>query len=470
METNEETKLAEAVETETQNPGGNPGKEPVMAKTTVLYEPHPLAVSLFPPLSEKELSQLTSDIIENGQKHPLTITEDGKLLDGVARQECIRRAGLTPNVIVLPKEQDPLKYVISVNMTRRHMSSDQLAISAALIQQQIARLSKVNRAKKAAAVRHGKIAPGTTADPKEKIRAAQTASMIFNVPVSKVKLAVRLLQESPEAATAVLNGKTSFKKANREVWAAAKVAKIEKAAAEFMTETNGEFNAAVQVHHTDFRKLVELRPDLKGNVDYLISDIPYEFKDLYLVPELAKFASEILKPGGHVCLMIGTAGLPDVVNGMLSSPQLQWRWQIAHVISGGGGISTIHGIYAANQYYKPILIFRKIGVDFPASIIKKDCIDAGPMTFLKEIHPHTQSPEGFVNIMQAMDVPPNSLILDPFCGLGTTGIAALRMNSKFVACDIEEKYIEFSRKRLMAEWSALHPKPLVVAEALKEAA
>ena len=49
-------------------------------------------------------------------------------------------------------------------------------------------------------------------------------------------------------------------------------------------------------------------------------------------------------------------------------------------------------------------------------------------------------------------------------------MAALKLNCKFVACDIEEKYIEFSRKRLMAEWSALHPKPLVVAEALKEAA
>ncbi len=475
METNETQVVAETtVETSepaTINPGeapaNEPVKEPVVVKPVVLYEPHSLA-GLFPALSEKEMQQLTSDIIENGQKIPLTITEDGKLLDGVARQECIRRAGLTPNVIVLPKDHDPLKYVISVNMTRRHMSTDQLAISAALLQQQLAKISKSEKAKKAAAVRHGKVAPGSPSDPK--LRSVEVAARTFNVPASKVKMATRLLQESPAAAEAVKSGKTSFKKANRDVWAAKNVAAIEQSAAEFNAETMGDFDKAVQLVHCDFRQLLEQRPDLRGSVDWIFTDIPYEFRDLHLVPELGKFAAEVLKPGAHLVIMTGTAGLPVVINGILQTPELAWRWQIAHTISGGGGIATMYGPYRINQYYKPILVIRKIGSDVLPSIISKDVVDAGPCSSLKGVHPHSQSPEGFENLMDVLDVRPNSLILDPFCGLSATGIAGIRKNCKFVACDIEDKYIGFSKKRLMAEWAKLHPQTVVVAEALKEAA
>ena len=139
-------------------------------------------------------------------------------------------------------------------------------------------------------------------------------------------------------------------------------------------------------------------------------------------------------------------------------------------VMAGGPVCTIRGPHSSNQGFKPIIIFRKIGSDVSPSIIKKDVIDSGPIPDLKSVHPHTQEPVNFVNIMDVLDVRPNSLILDPFCGLGTTGMAALKMNCKFVACDIEKKYIDFSRSRLMAEWSALHPQTVVVAEALKEAA
>ncbi len=349
------------------------------------------------------------------------------------------------------------------------LSDDQRCVVAASIQAQLVKLSKTERAKKAAAVRHGKVAPGSPSAPKDKMRAIETAAKMFNISPSKLKIATRLINECPEAAEAVKTGKISFKKANREVWTAKKVADMEKSATAFMAENKGEFEEAVSLYAMDFRNLLGTRPDLSENVDWIITDIPYEFKDLHLVPELGKFAAEVLKPGSHLVIMTGSAALPVVINGILTTPQLGWRWMLASVMDGGP-VSTIRGIHSANQNFKPILVFRKIGSDVFPSIIKKDVIDAAEMTDLKSVHAHTQSVGNFTNIMDTLDVHPNSLILDPFCGLGTTGMAALKLNCKFVACDIEEKYIEFSRKRLMAEWSALHPKPLVVAEALKEAA
>lgn len=41
----------------------------------------------------------------------------------------------------------------------------------------------------------------------------------------------------------------------------------------------------------------------------------------------------------------------------------------------------------------------------------------------------------------------NTTVLDPFCGSGTTGLAALKENRNFVGIDITEKYVDLSKKR-----------------------
>jgi len=40
------------------------------------------------------------------------------------------------------------------------------------------------------------------------------------------------------------------------------------------------------------------------------------------------------------------------------------------------------------------------------------------------------------------------VVLDPFCGSGTTGVACAELGRAFVGCDIEPSYIELTRKRL----------------------
>ena len=40
------------------------------------------------------------------------------------------------------------------------------------------------------------------------------------------------------------------------------------------------------------------------------------------------------------------------------------------------------------------------------------------------------------------------VILDPFCGSGTTGVETVRFGRKFIGIDVSEEYLEISRRRL----------------------
>lgn len=46
---------------------------------------------------------------------------------------------------------------------------------------------------------------------------------------------------------------------------------------------------------------------------------------------------------------------------------------------------------------------------------------------------------------------PGDLVLDPFCGSGTTGVACLRLGRRFIGIEKDPKYADLARERLRAE-------------------
>jgi hypothetical protein len=46
---------------------------------------------------------------------------------------------------------------------------------------------------------------------------------------------------------------------------------------------------------------------------------------------------------------------------------------------------------------------------------------------------------------------PGDVIFDPFCGSGTTGVAALRLGRRFIGCDLGAEYVAEACERLEAE-------------------
>ena len=62
-------------------------------------------------------------------------------------------------------------------------------------------------------------------------------------------------------------------------------------------------------------------------------------------------------------------------------------------------------------------------------------------------HP-TQKPVALVSRCLRACTSPGSVVLDPFAGSGTTGVAARRLNLPFIGIDRDEKYLELARKRI----------------------
>lgn len=51
----------------------------------------------------------------------------------------------------------------------------------------------------------------------------------------------------------------------------------------------------------------------------------------------------------------------------------------------------------------------------------------------------------------SLAAPPGGLVLDPYAGSGTTGVAALRRDRSFVGVELEPRYVEMARERIVAD-------------------
>jgi predicted RNA methylase len=75
-------------------------------------------------------------------------------------------------------------------------------------------------------------------------------------------------------------------------------------------------------------------------------------------------------------------------------------------------------------------------------------------------HPHQKPDWLFAKVINAL--PSAFVICDPCMGVGTTGVAAVRLGRKFIGIEIEPKYFEIAKRRIveeLARFEFLDPKP-----------
>lgn len=179
-----------------------------------------------------------------------------------------------------------------------------------------------------------------------------------------------------------------------------------------------------------------------------------------------------LVTGGRACINIANIGRKPYIPlhamvieimldlGFLMRGEIIWDKSA----SAGGSCAWGSWMSASNpvlrDYHEYILIFSKDSYSKNKSQEKKDTIGHDefiqwtksiwtfPAVNAKKIgHPAPfpiELPHRLINLYTYE----GDVVLDPFCGSGTTCIAATRNNRNYIGYDIEEKYIQLSKKRL----------------------
>jgi ParB-like chromosome segregation protein Spo0J len=93
--------------------------------------PHPLATKWIPPPTDWQYEALKADVDENGLADPRIYRYEGKVLDGNTRQQVAWELGIERELEFIDfdpdVDDDPEAFVISKNVARRHLTTDQLA-------------------------------------------------------------------------------------------------------------------------------------------------------------------------------------------------------------------------------------------------------------------------------------------------------------------------------------------------------
>lgn len=185
------------------------------------------------------------------------------------------------------------------------------------------------------------------------------------------------------------------------------------------------------------------RPELLGKVDAIITDPPYGKGSIPLYGDLARLAKDCLKPDGVLAVMAGQYAMPEILAGM--TQHLPYRWTMAYVYPYAnpslGNDRKVNWIG-----WKPVFIFGGSADYFNQSdVVQCQTEVVGDKSF----HKWGQSLDGFKKLVETL-TQPGQLVVDPFMGAGTTGLAALALKRRFAGCDIDNQSVEISRKRIGA--------------------
>jgi 16S rRNA G966 N2-methylase RsmD len=377
---------------------------------------HPIAEA-FPLLEGKDFENLRQDIATNGLLEPIW-TYEGKILDGRNRY----RACLAVGVELRYREytgDDPVGFVVSLNLNRRHLNESQRAVIAARI---------ANMTKRDAGRIGGKSNREATANlqllKNGKIEVS-TAAELLNVSPRLVATVKAVERDAPELIKKIESGEMTAnyaEKAVRKMQREKQREEMARAAAQVPPSERW------RIWHADMRTWKAPR-----QYDFIITDPPYPREYLPLWESLAERASEWLKDDGLLIAMSGQSYLDDIMDMM--TKYLDYYWTACYLTPGQ---PTPLRQVQVNTTWKPLLMFTKIGCKYQGKIFG-DVFASSARD--KRFHEWGQSVSGMYDIISKICLP-GQYILDPFCGAATTGVAALRHGCLFDGVEIDEKNVK----------------------------
>lgn len=413
---------------------------------------HPLA-DLFPLLEGAEFDELVSDIRVHGLREPVVVL-DGMILDGRNRYRACRAAEVAYDTRSFDGT-DPVAFVISANLRRRHLSESQRAMVAAKLanlshggdrrsdqaanlpletqvlfvsQTDAARFLNVSeRSVRAAKGVRDSAVPELAHMVETDTISVSAAAEVARLPEAEQREVVaRGEREIVRIARQIQRDKKDQRKVERVAQIASLAADVPAVAERY------------ELHHTSFTDIRDWQR--AGSIDIIVTDPPYPAEFLDLFGELGAVADHVLKPGGLAVVMVGQSYLPEIIAHL--GKHLTYHWTLAYLTPGGQAVQQFQR--RVNAFWKPVLVYAKgeySGAWF-ADVAKSDPNDND-----KEHHHWGQSASGMRDLMRRF-VQPGHVVLDPFLGGGTTAVVALELGAHFIGFDIDESAITATKARI----------------------
>ena len=418
--------------------------------------------SLIPPLTGEERAQLEANLIADGCREPLIVWQ-GLLVDGHNRFEICTRLGIAYETLEMEfaDREVAMDWMDANQLGRRNLSPENFKLAVG---------RRYNRVKKAKGGDHGN--QYTPKDQNDTLpNTAAKLATEYGISEATVKRAGKFAEEveeakktaAPELKKAIEERKVSKADAVKiatlpqaeqkkvvELSDKEIVAKAKEIERESKKERAKEIEAkrmqiaekAIHVKKSDRFSIVrcslaDYNPP--APVDVVITDPPYPKEFLPLWEVLAKKASEWLKPNGIIVAMSGQAYLDQVYAAM--SKHLDYYWTACYHTPGQ---PTPLRQVNVNTTWKPLLVYCRKGEKYDGRIFG-DFMASDKNE--KDFHKWGQSVSGMDEILQRFALP-GQTVLDPFCGAGTTGIAAIKRGCFFHGCELLEENVKISIARI----------------------
>ncbi|MGA2465001.1 MAG: site-specific DNA-methyltransferase [Thermodesulfobacteriota bacterium] len=276
----------------------------------------------------------------------------------------------------------------------------------------------------------GSIVTGRTRRPVRDTTPTMAEVGLTKYESSEAQLLSKVAKERPEDHEAIRKGEKTVHETKKEM------KKEEKEERRKAAIEEGKKLKEETVFHLSIEQ-IQLAPN---SIDLMITDPPYDDKHIQHYSMAAKLAQSSLKPGRFFCCYAGKLRLPEVINAI--TPHLEWIWEVCafHSFSKEKHLGPP---YQFAENWRPVLIFKKAG-KAPMCNFQQDVVRAERD---KTFHDWQQDLKTPLQLIEAY-TEPGEIVVDPFCGGGTTLVAAKQLGRRWLGFDISEESVALSKQRL----------------------